>query len=217
MKQFTKKLTAVGKDLSIIVSSYVIFIVMSVLVFIVLIALILLISDMTNLPFSKKDIYEIVLENQDDLEMIVDDLRSYDMPCVYVNKENTRTYMSLNRMPDGSYMLGPRESNFSTDEELRRFMKKLEIDNIDSSLFDEVEIVTFEVDWMKGFYWVDPDTPTAKACTSDPHDLTPSGDGWEYVYLGKRYYTEKICDQWYFFELTDQPKTKKRKIVVDPA
>ena len=217
MKQFTKKLTAVGKDLSIILTSYVAALVASVLVFIVLIALILLIADMTNLPFSQKDIYEIVLENQDDLEMIVDDLRSYDVPQVYVDEENIRTYLNLVRLPDGRYMLGDKGQDFSTSEELQRLMKKLEIDNIDSSLFDEVEIVTFEVDWMKGFYWVDPDTPTAKACTSDPHDLTPSGDGWEYVYLGKRYYTEKICDHWYFFELTDQPKTKKRKIVVDPA
>ena len=210
MKQFTKKLTAVGKDLSIIATSYVAAFVATVLVLIFLIVLILLIAAITTPSFSQKDICEIVLENQDDLEMIVEDLRSYDMPRVSVNNENITTYMSFDRLPDGRYMLGHEDSVLSTSEELQNFMKKLEIRSIKFSLYDELQIVTFEVndERTRGAYWVNPDTPTVQAYTSQYHDLTPSGDGWEYVSLGKRYYTEKICDNWYFFELTDQPKVE---------
>ena len=192
MKPFTKKLTAVGKDLSIILTSYVVFIVATVLVLIFLIVLILLIAAITTPSFSQKDICEIVLENQDDLEMIVEDLRSYDMPCVYVNKKNITTYM-----------LGHKESDFSTNEELQRFMKKLGIRSIEFRLYDELQIVTFEVndERTRGAYWVDPDTPTEKAYTSQHHDLTPSGDGWEFEDADKRYYTEKICDNWYFYKV----------------
>ena len=192
MKQFTKKLTAVGKDLVIISMSYVAALVALFFILIFLIILIQLIAYMANPSFSQKDICEIVLENQDDLEMIVEDLRSYDMPSVYANKENITTYM-----------LGHKESDFSTNEELRRFMKKLEIRSIKFRLYDELQIVTFEVndERIRGAYWVDPDTPTEKAYTSQHHDLTPSGDGWEFEDADKRYYTEKICDNWYFYKV----------------
>lgn len=164
---------------------------------------------MTNPYLSQKDIYEIVLENQDDLEMIVEDLRGYDMPRVSVSKENITTYGSLDRLPNGRYILGHEDSVFSTSEELQRLMKKLKTDDIKFSLYDELEIVRFEVNnsWMRGYYWVEPDIPTVQSYTSQHHELTQSEDGWEYVDSGKRYYTEKICDNWYFFELTDQPKT----------
>ena len=203
MKPFTKKLTAVGKDLSIILTSYVVFIVATVLVLIFLIVLILLIAAITTPSFSQKDICEIVLENQDDLEMIVEDLRSYDMPRVSVNNENITTYMSFDRLPDGRYILGHEDSVLSTSEELQHFMKKLGIRSIKFSLYDEFQIVTFEVndERTRGAYWVDPDTPTEKAYTSQHHDLTPSGDGWEFEDADKRYYTERICDNWYFYKV----------------
>lgn len=172
----------------------------SALIWIVLLfAAAIAIMFITHIP--QTHICESVLENQDDLEIIIEDLRSYDMPRVYANKENITTYASLNRLPDGRYILGHEESVFSTSEELRHFMKKLKIKSIDFRLFDELQIVTFEVNdgWAKGFYWVDPDTPTEKAFTSRPYDLTPSGDGWEFEDYGDRYYTEKICDHWYYF------------------
>ena len=203
MKPFTKKLTAVGKDLVIISMSYVAALVALFFILIFLIILIQLIAYMANPSFSQKDICEIVLKNQDDLEMIVDDLRSYDMPRVYVNKENVTTYMSFDRLPDGRYILGHEDSVLSTSEELQRFMKKLGIRSIEFSLYDELQIVTFEVndERTRGAYWVDPDMPTEKDYTSQHHNLTPAGDGWEFEDFGKRYYTEKICDNWYFYKV----------------
>ena len=191
----------VVKDLIFIVTSFIASILASVFIFFFLIVLILSIADMGTPYFSQKDICEIVLENQDDLEMIVEDLRSYDLPRVYVNKENITTYVNLVRLPDGRYLLGDEGPDFSTSEELQRFMKKLKISSIKFTLYDELQIVTFEFydGWIKGAYWVDPDTPTEKACTSQPHDLTPSGDGWEFSDFGDRYYTEKICDNWYYY------------------
>lgn len=202
MKLFIKKLIMFIKDLIFIVTSMVVSMVASVFIFIVLMFAIMITIFSINY-ISQERISEIVFENQDDLEMIAEDLRSYDMPRVSVNNENITTYMSFDRLPDGRYMSGPKDSVFSTSEELQRFMKKLKIESIKFTLYDELQIVTFEVydGWAKGFYWVDPDTPTEKACTSQPHDLTPSGDGWEFVDHGDRYYTEKICDHWYFFEV----------------
>ena len=201
MNPFTKKLIMIVKNLITILTSYAAALVASVFILIVLFLAIVSITE-TDDYISQEHICEIVLENQDDLEMIVDDLRSYDLPRVYVNKENITTYMNLVRLPDGRYMLGDEGPDFSTSEELQRFMKKLKIKSIDFSLYDELQIVTFEVNdgWAKGFYWVDPDAPTEKAFTSH-HDLTPSGDGWEFEDFGNRYYTEKICDNWYFFEV----------------
>ena len=200
MTPFTKKLIMIVKDLIFFVMTLSASIVASIFILWVLFVLVLSIADMGSLYFSQKDICEIVLENQDDLEMIVEDLRSYDMPRVYVNKENITTYMSFNRLPDGRYILGHEDSVLSTSEELQRFMKKLGIRSIEFSLYDELQIVTFEFydGRVKGAYWVDPDTPTEKAVITH-HDLTPSGDGWEYINSGNRYYTEKICDHWYYF------------------
>ena len=200
MKPFTKKLITFVKNFIYIVTSYVAAIIASAFILWILIVLVLSIADMETPHFSQKDICEIVLENQDDLEMIVEDLRSYDMAEVYVNKENIRTYMNLVRIPDGRYMLGDEGPDFSTSEELQHFMKELQLSSIKFSLYEELQIVTFEFydGRIKGAYWVDPDTPTEKACTSH-HDLTPSGDGWEFEDYGDRYYTEKICDNWYYF------------------
>ena len=202
MKSFTKKLIIFVKDLIYVVTTYVAALVASIFGWIVLIILLLaiLVTMATVDGIFQKDIREIVLENQDDLEMIVEDLRSYDVPRVYVNKENITTYTSFDRLPDGRYILGHEESVFSTSEETQRFMKKLKIKSIDFSLFDELQIVTFEFYdvKIKGAYWVDPDTPTEKAVITH-HELTPSGDGWEYINSGNRYYTEKICDNWYYF------------------
>ena len=198
MKQFTKKLIAIGRDLSIIVSSYVIFIVMSIFAFIILFLLLLVVGSSDYI--SQERIHQLVISKQDDLEMIVEDLRSYDMAEVYVSKENITTYMNYVSIPDGRYMLGEKGPEFSTSEELQRFMKELKITSIQFSLYDELQIVTFEFydGQTTGAYWVDPDTPTEKACTSH-HDLTPSGNGWKFEDYGDRYYTEKICDHWYYY------------------
>ena len=187
MIPFIKKLLSIVKNLIIIVT-------------LIFVAMDLLFTIASSTYLSQKDICEIVLENQCDLEMIVDDLHSYDMARVHVNKENITTYMSLDCMPNGQYFLGDKGPDYPTSEELQRFMRKLKITSIDFSLFDELQIVTFEFygGWIKGAYWVDPDTPTEKAYTSH-HDLTPSEDGWEYTAHGERYYTEKICDHWYYF------------------
>ena len=197
MKQFTKKLTAVGRDLSIIISSYVIAIVM--FAFIILFLLLLAVGSGNSI--SQERIHQLVISNQDDLEMIVEDLRSYDMPRVSVYEENITTYVNLVRIPDGRYMLGEKGPDFSTSEELQRFMKELKISSIKFTLYDELQIVTFEFydDRIKGAYWVDPDAPTEKPGSSRPYDLTPSGDGWECKDYSNRYYTEKICDNWYYY------------------
>lgn len=201
MTPFIKKLIMIVKKSIMIIMSCVASIVASALILWILFISVLLMADMGTPHFSQKDICESVLENQDALEMIVKDLRSYDMARVYVSGENITTYMNFIRLPDGRYLLGDEGPGFSTSEELQSFMKNLKISSIDFSLFDELQIVTFEFydGRIKGAYWVDPDTPTEKAVTSDPHDLTLSGDGWEFANLGDRYYTEKICDHWYYY------------------
>lgn len=50
------------------------------------------------------------------------------------------------------------------------------------------------------FYSPDDDMTDVWCAPSSEEKLTPSGDGFEYTEGDNRYYTEKICDNFYFYE-----------------
>lgn len=155
-----------------------------------------------NNRFSKEYIKKFVVENKEDLEMIVEYLQSFDMPWVHINDENITMYEGLWQMPTGYYLLNGDRLDSSTNDQLKHYMETKNLESIQFSFYDndEIQVVTFmfRKGGIGGFYWVDPDLPTEKAYTSH-HELAPLGNGWGYEEGDTNYYTEKICDRWYFF------------------
>lgn len=151
----------------------------------------------------KPDPRRLPEERQAELAQIVAWLQEFGMPRVKVFPKGVTTYTELIRIPDGRFFLGEDGPAFETDAALAHFMESNGIDNITYTVLDELELTVFSCynGWHRGVYYASPDMPTEKAYTSFSRELTPAGDGWEYRAFGDRYYTEKLCDGWYFYEV----------------
>lgn len=145
----------------------------------------------------------LLQERQAELDQIAAWLQEFGLPRVHVTPEEVTTCTEVIRIPDGRYFWREDGPSFETDAALARFMGNNGIDNISYTVFDELELTVFSCynGWHRGIYYACPDMPTEKAYTSFSQELTPAGDGWEYLAFGDRYYTEKLCDGWYFYEV----------------
>lgn len=144
-------------------------------------------------------------ERQTALEQIAAYAQSFGQPRVAITSEGICTYTALTWIPAGQYgqyALGEEGPDFETDPALVRFMRRCGIDRITYSEYGESKLTVFLYDGqIQGVYHIDPDQPSEKAYTSC-HPLTPAGEGWEYREFGRRYYTEKLCKGWYYYEVT---------------
>lgn len=164
--------------------------------------LLLLLWQLVPSPPSQQEICGLVLKNREDLETIVAELQSLDAHWISVDAEEMRTYERFGLMPNGTYYPTGEQAALPTGEQLGRCLQEMKLANIDYRLYedDAIELAAFFWDWGTGCYWATPDAPTEKAYISH-HAMTPSGSGWAYEEGGTRYYTEKICEHWYFFEV----------------
>ena len=164
-----------------------------------------------NEHLTKQEIIEVVDDNRDLLQEAADEIISRGCYSVYVSTAEKGELLDHPEI-EGLYSI------ISKDRDDDRVYESIDDDVFDRVLgIHGIEFISFDPDFKEfgcggsgfgpgthyyGFYYAEDDVPAG--IWGEDFDLTESGDGWIWEEGGSgdnRYYTEKILDNWYYYEM----------------